>query len=611
MSKKSNQGSKNEQRNCTGDHKNVQFRKKGIYYVTAKGARIKIADPILVTAFATSDPGTTREQAFTEIKFLNRRNEWKKEIVSSSMLTTPAHEFISLLSKRGYIWPANPKDRGHVIGALSVVKPARDLCVTFVPGWHGQFFALPDESYSPDGPNRNNLQIIPNPTVRLGEFRRSGTLEEWHQFVGKPCLHSSRARLAIAANFAAPILRMLGLNSFGFNFSGVTTGGKTLLLRWATSASGLNSAAGPATWDGTPTNFEQRALGHRDCIMPLDDVSYLEGDPRKLAKFVTFRLSGNRPKGKAGEYVVSQNLVETDWRVISLSTSEDPLWDHTTQTKIRQVRGEEVRMIDIPACVSEMQDIFDGPDASKHIGSTVEQRRRFVEEQEQLTQQYQGEAFRAYVAKLATDKYAQAGLKAHMDRYFKDAPLPKPHRWLGRIQRMFSCIYAGAALAIEYGILPWGKRSTLKAIRACMNDAMHQLIVEGADSKNADHVANKSDKSLLADFKRYVGNARFVRLDRDRGTSRHMRARLGDADGIIRTVKPGRTQCLLFGRTLDTWFPDVTDRRRVTRLNRSRGVFGKGRRPDTSTRQIFVAEIGSKVPCYVLSRKKLRNVRGR
>ena len=399
---------------------------------------------------------------------------------------------------------------------------------------------------------------------------------------------------------------MLGLSSFGFNFSGETTGGKTLLLRWAASASGLNPNGGPATWDATPAAFEQRALGHRDCIMPLDDVSYLEGDPRKFAKFVTFRLSGNRAKEKAGEYVVSQNLVETDWRVISLSTSEDPLWEHIDGSKSRRVRGEEVRMINVPACVSKMVDIFDGPNASKHIGNTVEQRRRFVVEQEQLAQKYQGEAFRAYLAKRVIDKQAKATLEAHMDRYFADAPLPFPHRWLGRIQRMFAAIYGSAAQAIDYGILPWGKKSTLKAIRACMNDAVHQLIAKSDNSKCAVHITNKSEQSLLSDFRRHVGGARFVRLDRNRRMSRHMTAHLKNADGIIRSVKSGRTQCLLFSKALDGWFPDVTDRRRVTRLNRSRGVFGKGRRPDTSTRQIFVAEIGNKVPCYVLSRKKLR-----
>ena len=67
----------------------IQLCDDGIYLITAKkGKKTKrrIADPIVVTAFATSDPGTPREQAFTVIKFVNRRGNWKKEIVSSSML---------------------------------------------------------------------------------------------------------------------------------------------------------------------------------------------------------------------------------------------------------------------------------------------------------------------------------------------------------------------------------------------------------------------------------------------------------------------------------------------------------------------------------------------
>ena len=107
---------------------------------------------------------------------------------------------------------------------------------------------------------------------------------------------------------------MLGLSSFGFNFSDMTSGGKTLLLRLAASTSGLNRDGDPATWDGTLAAFEQRAQGHRGCIFPLDDISYLEGN-RKMIKFLVFRLAGNRAKEKAGQYVMAQNLVEVDSRV--------------------------------------------------------------------------------------------------------------------------------------------------------------------------------------------------------------------------------------------------------------------------------------------------------
>jgi len=301
----------------------VQFMDDGVYIVEEGGVRKRAADAIRVTAFGTSEPGTAREKAYTVVKFVDREGERKREIVLSSMLTSKPGEFVTLLSERGYLWPASQALRLKIIGELSVVRPSRRIRVTPVPGWHGKSFVLPGESYTPKGPDRKHFQLCYNPTVRLGEFRRSGDLEEWKKHIAKACVYSTRARLAVSAVFAAPNLRLLKMSSFGFNFSGMTSSGKTLCVRSAASAAGLNSNEGPATWDGSVAGFEQRALGHRDSMVPFDDTSHLP--QRELAKLVTFRLAGNRPKTRAGQYVIANNLVDLDWRVIPLSTSEDPI----------------------------------------------------------------------------------------------------------------------------------------------------------------------------------------------------------------------------------------------------------------------------------------------
>ena len=105
----------------------IQLCDDGIYLIKKNKrnyAKIRVADPIFVTAFATSEPGTPREQAFTVIKFMNRRGKWKKEIISSSMLITQCTEFTTLLSKRGYIWPSNRDLRAKIIGVLSIESRA-------------------------------------------------------------------------------------------------------------------------------------------------------------------------------------------------------------------------------------------------------------------------------------------------------------------------------------------------------------------------------------------------------------------------------------------------------------------------------------------------------
>jgi putative DNA primase/helicase len=581
----------------------IQFLDDGVYLVGKGGHTKRIADPIQVIAFGTSEPGTVRELAYTAVKFLDREGKRKKEIVPSSMLVSQPSEFVTLLAGHGYLWPPTRSLRHKIIGELSIVKPTHRIRVTPVPGCHGKSYVLPGESYTPKGPDRRYFQLCHNPTVHLGEFRRSGTLKEWKEHVGKACIHSTRARLAVAAVFAAPNLRSLNINSFGFNFSGMTSSGKTLCVRSAASAVGLNSSEGPATWDASLAGFEQRALGHRDSIVPLDDTSYLPQPD--IAKLVTFRLAGNRPKAKAGQYVFANNLVDVDWRVLPLSTSEDPIWQQLIKRERGRVRGEEVRMINVPACVSDKSDIFDGSNADARVGSTLEERLDFVEKQEKLTLDYQGEAFRTYLAKRFADQRAEETLKKYMDQFLEAASLPEQLRWLGRIRRLFAVVYASAAQAIDYGVLPWRKETTRKAILACMTDAMDQLTANFSDSSNGSGERIKSDDALLAEFKRRVEDAKFVRIKRNSGKFHTMAKRLRKAEGFIQTTRQGRVRYLLRSKALEMWFPNVTARKHLSALLRTRGIVKAGRRADTSTRQIHIAPLKKRVSCYALLRKRI------
>ncbi len=263
-------------------------------------------------------------------------------------------------------------------------------------------------------------------------------------------------------------------------------------------------------------------------------------------------------------------------------------------------------MINVRACVSDVGDIFNGPNAFKCVGGTLDERLRFVEEQEDLAVRYQGKAYRAYLTKRIADKTAIETLNKYIAEYIEATLLFDQYRWLGRIRKFFAVVYASAAQAIDYEILPWSKKSTLKAIAECMIDAMEQLTANSGDASDAACKEIKSDKVLLAEFTQRVDDAKFVRLNRTRPNGRLVAKSLKKANGIIRPTSPGKTQCLLFSKTLDGWFPIATERKRLTKMLRSRRIIGKGRRPDTSTRQVFIAEAGRKIPCFALSRKRLQ-----
>ena len=252
-----------------------------------------------------------------------------------------------------------------------------------------------------------------------------------------------------------------------------------------------------------------------------------------MLRTASWYLAGNRPKAKAGQYISANNIVDVDWPVLPLSTSEDPIWRQMIERGRGRVRGEEMRMIDVPACVSENGDIFDGPDADAYVGSTLEERVQFVEMHEKWSLDYQGEALRAYLAKRCADERAVETLKKYMDSFLEAAPLPRQFRWLGRMRRLFAVVYASAAQAIDYGVLPWSKKATRDAIIACMTDAMDQLAANFSDSPDGGAERTNSDATLVAEFQRRMEDAKLVRLERNSLEPHSMAKRLRKADGFI------------------------------------------------------------------------------
>jgi hypothetical protein len=63
-----------------GSAGDIKVRKTGIYVADVEGRLTRIAQPILVTAFATMNSNTPRESAFTEIKFETVEENGKRRL---------------------------------------------------------------------------------------------------------------------------------------------------------------------------------------------------------------------------------------------------------------------------------------------------------------------------------------------------------------------------------------------------------------------------------------------------------------------------------------------------------------------------------------------------
>jgi uncharacterized protein DUF927 len=143
----------------------------------------------------------------------------------------------------------------------------------------------------------------------------------------KVATKSSCLRVAIAAVFAAPLLRPMKMDSFAINWFSTTSDGKTAVLFIAASVAGLISSGGLPGWADSEPGIEDQALGHRDCILPLDETGDGNGKmPLKdKARMLAFMIARNRPRRLSKRHERANALQDREWRIIAQASSEAAL----------------------------------------------------------------------------------------------------------------------------------------------------------------------------------------------------------------------------------------------------------------------------------------------
>ena len=131
--------------------------------------------------------------------------------------------------------------------------------------------------------------------------------------------------------------------------------------------------------------------------------------------------------------------------------------------------------MDIPASDPDSLGIFDGniePAPGKTLRETTKD---LVESLRVNATKHQGYAFRVLMEKYVNDPHGLEHLRNYKEQFERDAKLPDKHNAHYRVRSNFAVIYAAAALAIDYKILPWKIVPTFRAIEKCMRLALTAL----------------------------------------------------------------------------------------------------------------------------------------
>jgi hypothetical protein len=591
----------------------VELTPKGVYLLKRANGRMireKIAKRLYIRAIGRRE---TDGVTFAQVRFRTIHGTTLTEMFERSyLLPNKRHQIKSRLADLGYEWPEEPALANAILKALAQSRPARRVRIVPAPGWYrsesgsGSVLLRPGQVFAPNGID-GEIIIDPNTHAHIGAYLLSeGSLEGWQELVAKPSRKSTRLRLAIAAAFAAPFLRLLDMDSFGLNLFSGTSDGKTLLLHVAASVDGLISDDGLPVWADSEPALEDQAMGHRDGVVPLDESGDADRGQTTLpdkARMIAFLVARNRPRRLSKQYEKMHGLTKRDYRNIFLSSSERALGAVARASGGQRLGGEEVRLTDVPATRPGSLGIFDGKIKPRQGRISSETSKDLAEALRVNAKRHQGHAGYAFWTRFVADSDGLATVMEAKAWFEEKATIPGAHNAHYRVRSNFALMYAALALGIDYRLLPWSKAATFKAIEACMRDALALLTVGGDAVDQRREPDNQSQ--LVAQLTKHIAEGTIVPVVLKTKVTDSQAKRRQSADGftINRDIylKPGR---------LRAWFPARSDRADLTGLLKEEKVL-RIDRADTATCEQSVAGIAGKPRYYVLNTKALEALKPR
>lgn len=363
-------------------------------------------------------------------------------------------------------------------------KPERRVTCVSRTGWHGQVYVLQDE-VSGEGAESVILQTT---SVQGRDFRVSGTTEEWREHVSRYCTGNSRVAFAVSLAFAAPLLRLVGMDGGGYHLKGESTDGKTTTMKAATSVCG-----GPdywQTWRATGNALEGCASRRNDAAMMLDEIREVDG---REAGNIAYMLANGQGKGRAG--TDGELRTRKQWRLLFFSTGELSLTEHAAKAGERTFAGMEVRMIQIPSDSGKF-GVFEelhGFDSGKAL----------AEHLEWATSSYYGSPFREWLKALTADLNGLTAQAKSLMKEYTAALTPKDAgNQVGRAVNRFALVAMAGELATRLGITGWPEGEALRATRVCLN----------AWLKDRGHTANQEDIAALEQVRSFFTANQYSRF---------------------------------------------------------------------------------------------------
>ena len=306
-------------------------------------------------------------------------------------------------------------------------------------------------------------------------FGNAGTVEGWQKGVARRARWSTRATLMLGVPFAGPLLRLLGMQSWGINLFGKTKAGKSTVEVVGGSVIGLGTEAALPSFKATITGLDKVAITSNDSALFINEAGLLGRNAYATLSPMIYGLSEGKDKVRASESVYASDAATSGWSLVYVLSSEHAIEALAAQAGTTRQGGEMARCLDVPAVHSGNATVFD----RRPPGLTDEAFTRWARHQmagiRKACKANHGVVFDAYLRGLMElGDTLKPRAQAYIDEFVASLFLKDADGAVLHAARNFGTIYAGLRLAMDIGVLPppWRALAVRRAVKVCFRDGL-------------------------------------------------------------------------------------------------------------------------------------------
>ncbi|MDQ2081530.1 DUF927 domain-containing protein [Xanthobacteraceae bacterium Astr-EGSB] len=342
-------------------------------------------------------------------------------------------------------------------------------------GWRDghRMYVRPKSIIGTNGPDVLIRPPCTFPGAKPSRLGTRGTFRQWQMTVADPARYSSRVVFVICAALAAPLLKLVGLNSFGVLISGPAKVGKSTMLLTAGSVIGIGREQDLPNFRSTNAALAEMPAEFNDCLLPLNELGLMNGRAaERQERLRTFAYGFAEGTGTTYSNFFLPGQSSLKWSCIALGTSEESADQIAASAGELRMSGEAVRCIDLPAAHTDATTLFDFMPKDVPLEERTAWAEAMCVKLRKACSKNHGVPMRRLVRLTIKDPKSIANeLTTLAQEFTKKVQRKTDGPVVRHLARNLAHIYAAGTIGVRLGILPWHASLVLKSMRRCFVDA--------------------------------------------------------------------------------------------------------------------------------------------